>query len=97
MVTNLKKIFSGLKICGKKMTSSCNFIDFYVHDILDYTMLNKDDQSFQKDMKLFNIKVAIDKIHEIQEDKVDLKNINVRISFKGFEQSEFVKTDQRRL
>ena len=44
--TNFKRVFSGLKTCGRKMTSSTNFIDFFVHDILDYTILNKDENNF---------------------------------------------------
>ena len=37
----LIKINSGLQKCGKKITSAAKFIDFFVHDILDYTILNK--------------------------------------------------------
>jgi CheY-like chemotaxis protein len=31
------------------MSNSCKFIDFFVHDILDYTILNKDSKNFIKD------------------------------------------------
>ena len=36
----LIEIYTGLQNCGKKMTAACDFIDFFVHDILDYTILN---------------------------------------------------------
>ena len=72
---DLKNIFAGLKSCGKKMTSSSNFIDFFVHDILDYTILNKDDKNFSKDLSIFNMEVALNQILEIQEDKIELKQI----------------------
>ena len=42
----LKKVYVGLKTCGKKMTSASKFIDFFVHDILDYTILNKEEAKF---------------------------------------------------
>ena len=43
IITNeLSQVYSKLNTCGRKMTSACKFIDFFVHDILDYTVLNKD-------------------------------------------------------
>lgn len=41
-ITNkLKRILEGLENCGNKMGSAAKFIDYFVHDILDYTILNK--------------------------------------------------------
>lgn len=37
------------------MTSAAKFIDFFVHDILDYTILNKDDKNFTKDISVFDV------------------------------------------
>lgn len=37
------------------MDSATKFIDFFVHDILDYTILNKDGTNFTKNISLFNI------------------------------------------
>ena len=42
LVSELKKIFQGLRTCGHKMTSSSQFIDYFVHDILDYTVLTNE-------------------------------------------------------
>ena len=55
------------------MTSAAKFIDFFVHDILDYTMLNKNAKNFIKDVAVFDIKKCINEIVEIQQDKIDLK------------------------
>ena len=41
------------------MGSACKFIDFFVHDILDYTLLNKESKNFMKDKKTFDITLAI--------------------------------------
>ena len=41
------------------MASSTNFIDFFVHDILDYSVLNKDEKNFNKVITIFNIKTAV--------------------------------------
>ena len=59
------------------MGSATKFIDFFVHDLLDYTILNKDDKNFTKNFTIFNIKMAISEIIETLEDKVKLKNIAV--------------------
>ena len=39
------EINKGLRNCGKKIISAVKFIDFFVHDILDYTLLNKKDKN----------------------------------------------------
>ena len=44
------------------MSCATKFIDFFVHDILDYTILNKDSENFTKNLTVFNIEEAI---HEI--------------------------------
>lgn len=61
----MRKIFTGLKTCGKKITSATKFLDYFVHDILDYTMLNKEDKYFTKDIEKFNITEAINELIEI--------------------------------
>jgi len=48
-----------LKKCGTKVTSAAKFIDFFVHDILDYTILNKDEKNFGKHISVFDIREAI--------------------------------------
>ena len=62
-------IYDGLERCSDKMSSACKFIDFFVHDILDYTILNKDTVNFIKDYKNFDLNIAIDEIKQILEDK----------------------------
>ena len=41
-------IFGGLQEVSKKVYSAVNFIDYFVHDILDYTILTKEDATFIK-------------------------------------------------
>jgi len=45
--------------CGEKLTSACKFVDFFVHDILDYTILNKKDKNFTKIISVFDIREAV--------------------------------------
>lgn len=66
------------------MTSSAKFIDYFVHDMLDYTVLTNDKQNFIKDLQEFNVKEAILQILKILEDKAMIKGITTSIEIVGF-------------
>jgi len=38
------------------MSSATKFIDFFVHDILDYTILNEDKTKFNYQISIFDVK-----------------------------------------
>ena len=44
----LQKVYTKFQCCSKKMIAASKFIDFFVHDILDYTILNRDSLKFVK-------------------------------------------------
>lgn len=71
------------------MVNAAKFIDFFVHDILDYTILNKDHNKFKPQNQLFDIRDAIIQIIEIQEDKARMKQINITTEYFGFEESSY--------
>ena len=60
------------------MISATKFIDFFVHDILDYSVLRKDDTNFIKNFTIFDIRTAIGEIVDIKKDQTDLKNIAIK-------------------
>lgn len=62
---SLEKLHEDLSKCTKKIISTSKFIDYFVHDMLDYTILNKDDKSFTKTIERFDIREALDEIIEI--------------------------------
>lgn len=104
LTSKLRRILVGLENCGNKMSSAAKFIDYFVHDILDYTILNKEEKNFAKDLKLEDIRGTIEEIVEIQGDKAKIKDIDVQVKFKNFEKFEksedinyLVKTDQKRM
>jgi len=78
------KLTSKFETCGKKISSATKFIDFFVHDILDYTLLNQKDENFMSNNTIFNIKTSVDEIKEILEDKVNMKSININVEFNSF-------------
>jgi hypothetical protein len=55
------------------MGSAAKFIDYFVHDILDYTILNKQEKNFAKDLQIMDIRNTIEEIIEIQGDKAEIK------------------------
>lgn len=81
-----------------KMGSANKFIDFFVHDILDFSVLNQNEKNFTKVFTIFDIKVAVREILDMLMDKIRMKNIEVKEIYHGFEAYFFkVSTDQKRL
>lgn len=80
------------------MRSANKFIEFFVNDILDFSVLNQNNNNFTKIIGVFNIKAAIGEILDMFLDKIQLKNIKVSESYLGFEEDIYeVNTDQKRL
>lgn len=99
--SDLDKIFSGLSTCGRKMYSAVKFIDYFVHDILDYTLLNQEEKNFTKNLAVFDVQEAINEVIGFQEDKASLKSIQIKTLLVGFpsnpDPSYLVKTDKKRM
>ena len=86
-----------MKTASKKISSAAKFIDFFVHDMLDYTVLTKKAQNFAKQIGVFDAKEAIEELATIMEDKVLLKNIDLATEFQGFDANQpLVKSDRKR-
>jgi len=84
------------------VTAATKFIDFFVHDILDYSVMTQNEKNFYKDNTVFDVRESITEIITILEYKTSMKDINVRTLFRGFEhlkpeRQSLVKTDQKRL
>ena len=50
-------------------------MDFFVNDILDFAVLQKDVQGFIKQCSIFDVREAIQETIEILEEKARMKNI----------------------
>lgn len=69
----LELVCEGLETNSTKITSSAKFVDYFVHDMLDYTILTNESSKFIKIISKFDIRNAIKEIYEILEDKARLK------------------------
>ena len=99
MKTQAQKIVEGIQTCTHKISSAGKFIDFFVHDILDYTVLSRNAANFVKNMQVFHAKACVQEIVDILRDKIDMKRNQIETLFQGFDiaQKFYVKTDQKRL
>lgn len=102
----LEQISKNVEESIRKLQQSGKFIDYFVHDILDFSILRKNGEKFQKDIKVFDIRSMVQEILEIHEDKAIMKNINVTTSFINFPEREiagerrecfFLRSDPKRL
>lgn len=94
---NITGVQQNMKISVKKINCAGQFIDHFIHDILDYTILRENDFNFIKSCSTFDIRESIDQIIQIQEDKILMKNIQIMTDFKGFGNHYYVNTDNKRL
>ena len=68
-IKKLKLIFNGLQQTSFKINSAAKLIDYFVHDILDYTILKTHSESFTRELKQFDIRESIKEIDEVLQDK----------------------------
>jgi len=66
------------------MVKAGKFIDYFVHDILDYSILSRDDKNFTKDITCFDVREAIEEILEIMDDKAKMKQIGLQAFYTFF-------------
>lgn len=60
------------------MQQSVKIIDFFAHDVLDFSVLHKESQNFKKQTSIFDIRSAVAEILEIQMDKANMKEITIQ-------------------
>ena len=62
LLTIFSKFTRAWALAAKKIFSAAKFIDYFVHDILDYTILNEDQKNFMKNTKFCDARDAIEEI-----------------------------------
>jgi hypothetical protein len=59
LIDKLVQVYKELKKVGKKMDSASKFIDLFVHDILDYSVLMNNSKAFRAENEVFDIREGI--------------------------------------
>lgn len=102
----LQEIEEGISRSFKKIQQAGKFINYFVHDILDFSILRQDGSKFYKNETIFDVREAVQEIIDLQEDKAAMKDITVESQFWGFPDwlqgrndvpCLNVKTDKKRL
>lgn len=75
--TKIGKVLTNLEINSNKMKSSSKLIDYFVHDMLDFTVLSNDKKNFIKKNQEFPLYDSINEVIQIMEDKIKMKNIQL--------------------
>ena len=65
ILNKLNLIKEGLSTNSVKMTNSANLLDYFVHDMLDYTILTNSVENFLKDNSSFDIAECINQISDM--------------------------------
>ena len=78
------------------MGNQTGLIDYFVHNMLDYSILFNNDETFTKEKNNFDILLCMKEIYALLEDKVNFKEIKLSINVDGFEDTKFVNTDKKR-
>ena len=78
------------------MGNQTRLVDYFVHNMLDYSILTNNPQTFTKDKNSFDIYVCINELCTLLQDKVKFKNIKLKILVKGFDDTRFVISDKKR-
>lgn len=55
----MNEMIDGINQCGSKLMTAGQFIDFFIHDVLDYSVLNSESKNFIKINEVFEIKEVI--------------------------------------
>jgi hypothetical protein len=56
-------------------------------------MLNKQQLNFNKNIENVDIRTLVDEVLQIQNDKVKMMEIEVKVNFQGFSNQYLIKTD----
>ena len=59
-----------MQVSTKKIENSSKFIDFFAHDILDYSVMQENSNSFTPILSVVDIRDVISELQEIQEEKI---------------------------
>ena len=81
------------------MEHATKYIDFFIGDILDYSVLNEASENFLKEFKTFDIRKAITTVVDMVTDKSIMKTISIETDLmyqdNGYK-SHLVNTDEKR-
>ena len=67
ILKSFNHLSSSLEDCWTRLHSATKIIDYFLNDILDYTTLKKNPETFIKNMEPFDLSMALDEILKVLE------------------------------
>lgn len=58
---------------GRKLVNLAQYIDFFVHDIVDFGVLSETSANFKRTLEMFDLNTALDEVAEIYHEKLTSK------------------------
>ena len=84
--------------CARKVFAIAQYIDFFLHDMLDFGVLSEKAENFVRTIETFDLQETLYFMQEIFHEKIELKQISMDIKFKQFDMLRpMVTTDKKRL
>lgn len=60
---------------SRKLVGLAQYIDFFIHDMLDFGILSEKSENFTKTLEVFDIRAAFDEVVEIFHEKISSKQL----------------------
>lgn len=83
---SLNKVFNTFQVVSDKVQSAVKNIEYFMHDIFDYTTLVGDDKQFTKMVSTYDIRDSFEDIQGMLMGQIHLKNLSFNAVFEGFSQ-----------
>ena len=99
---NLQKVFSSLQDISDRMHSAVKHIEYFMHDIFDYTTLMNESGQFQKIITTYDIRESVEDIMQILMGQIQMKGHQVQTMYEGFSMRKNIdkfqlRSDKRRI
>ena len=79
-----------LESSSQQILYHAKLVDLYVREMLSYHIIISGENGLDKTMKLFNIKVFLEKLISTHNYSMGLKNVNVKLHYKNFPNYDIV-------
>ena len=70
LVDKFTDLYSDTEKASKQILTPTKFIDYFIHDVLDYTVLKKNKDKFIKNLAVFKVQEVFEEVMKIMKDKI---------------------------
>ena len=82
-MVNLKKNSYSLDECGRQIFAIASYIDFFLHDMLDFSVLSEKAENFVRTIENIDLEETFNFMYEIFHEKLELRKIKMKFELSG--------------